>query len=169
MISTEKYLKIEIKKNGLIVKNFEWKNDFQFSCDIFDHPDGKFLWSKTYDIRHLQSSEELFDMRKKRTQLKKQITATQKIVRLDHYYTLNESAQYHSENDEPAYVHNLMQFDERQYKAWYKHGKRHRENGPAIEKTDGRNEYFLNGQPLSKEEFFRIIALKRIKKLKDHE
>lgn len=95
--------------------------------------------------------------------------ATQKIVRLDHSCTLDESAQYHSENDEPAYVHNLMKFDERQYKAWYKHGKRHRENGAAIEKTDGRDEYFLNGQPLSKEEFFRIIALKRIKKLKGHE
>lgn len=73
MISTEKYLKIEFKKNGLIVKNFEWKNDFQFSCDIFDHPNGKFLCSKTYDIRHLQSREELFDMRKKELSLKNRL------------------------------------------------------------------------------------------------
>lgn len=95
--------------------------------------------------------------------------ATQKIVRLDHYCTLDENDKYHSENDEPAYIHNMRQFDKRQYKAWYKHGKRHRENGPAIEKAYGDDEYFLNDQRLTKEEFFRIIALKRIKKIKDHE
>jgi hypothetical protein len=32
------------------------------------------------------------------------------------------------------------------YKQWYKEGKRHRENGPAIEWADGRKKWFKNGQ-----------------------
>ncbi len=30
-------------------------------------------------------------------------------------------------------------------KAWYRNGKLHREDGPAIEEADGSKEWFLNG------------------------
>ena len=32
------------------------------------------------------------------------------------------------------------------HKEWYLHGKRHREDGPAIEYTHGRKGWFLNGK-----------------------
>jgi hypothetical protein len=31
-------------------------------------------------------------------------------------------------------------------KQWYLNGKRHREDGPAIERADGTKEWFLNGK-----------------------
>jgi hypothetical protein len=92
-----------------------------------------------------------------------------KIVDEDSYCTRDENGKYHSDSDQPAYVHDLRSFDKRQYKAWYRHGVRHRENGPAIEKGDGKDEYWLEEKILTKEEFFRILAIKRIKKLEDHE
>ena len=36
---------------------------------------------------------------------------------------------------------------------WYLNGKRHREDGPAIECMDGTKEWFLNGVELTEEEF----------------
>lgn len=38
-------------------------------------------------------------------------------------------------------------------KTWYLNGKRHREDGPAIEFADGTKGCYLNGQRLSEEEF----------------
>lgn len=39
------------------------------------------------------------------------------------------------------------------YKAYYINGKRHREDGPAIVYSDGRKQYCINGVRLSEEEF----------------
>ena len=38
-------------------------------------------------------------------------------------------------------------------KEWYLNGKRHREDGPAIESSNGDKEWYLNGEELSEEEF----------------
>jgi hypothetical protein len=38
-------------------------------------------------------------------------------------------------------------------KFWYLNGKRHREDGPAIECTNGDKHWFLNGECLTEEEF----------------
>jgi hypothetical protein len=39
------------------------------------------------------------------------------------------------------------------YKAWYLYGKRHREDGPAIIQADGTKEWWLNGEFIEKTEF----------------
>ena len=39
------------------------------------------------------------------------------------------------------------------YKAYYEHGKRHRLDGPAVEYHNGRKEYWIDGERLTKEEF----------------
>jgi len=41
-------------------------------------------------------------------------------------------------------------------KYWYKEGNRHREDGPAIECADGRKEYWKNGITWTNEEFCKI-------------
>jgi len=46
-------------------------------------------------------------------------------------------------------------------KAWYKNGLQHREDGPAIECTNGYKEWWLNGNYYSEQEY--IIALRKIK------
>jgi hypothetical protein len=38
-------------------------------------------------------------------------------------------------------------------KYWYINGERHREDGPAVEFTDGHKEWHINGKKLSEEEF----------------
>lgn len=38
-------------------------------------------------------------------------------------------------------------------KLWFLNGKRHREDGPAIEWFDGTQEWYLNGVKLTEEEF----------------
>ena len=38
-------------------------------------------------------------------------------------------------------------------KSWYLNGECHREDGPAIEHADGTKGWYLNGQRLSEEEF----------------
>ena len=50
------------------------------------------------------------------------------------------------------------------YKAWYINGKRHREDGPAIEYVSeteyvsGTKEWFINGHYLSEEQFLQRTA-----------
>ena len=44
--------------------------------------------------------------------------------------------------DGPAYISGG-------YRAWYKDGLRHREDGPAIEYTSGAGEWYLHGKQLS--------------------
>jgi hypothetical protein len=38
-------------------------------------------------------------------------------------------------------------------KHWYLNGKRHREDGPAVEDSNGSKFWFLNDEPLTEEEF----------------
>jgi hypothetical protein len=38
-------------------------------------------------------------------------------------------------------------------KEWYLNGKLHREDGPAVEYSDGTKFWYLNGEELTKEEF----------------
>ena len=38
-------------------------------------------------------------------------------------------------------------------KAWWLNGKRHREDGPAVECTNGDKAWYLNGKELTKAEF----------------
>ena len=44
------------------------------------------------------------------------------------------------------------------YKAWYIHDKRHREDGPAVEYADGSKYWFINDKQLTEEEF-RVYRL----------
>ena len=41
-------------------------------------------------------------------------------------------------------------------KQWFLNGKRHREDGPAIETTNGHKAWYLNGTELSEAEFNNI-------------
>ena len=45
-------------------------------------------------------------------------------------------------------------------KKWYLNGKRHREDGPAVEWADGSKEWYLNGKKL----FSRQLNSKKIQK-----
>ena len=38
-------------------------------------------------------------------------------------------------------------------KGWYRNGKRHREDGPAVEHADGKREWFRQGKELTASEF----------------
>lgn len=50
---------------------------------------------------------------------------------------------------------------------WYQEGELHREDGPAvIRKDSGLKKYFLKGQEMLKEEFIKILAKKRIQKIR---
>ena len=59
--------------------------------------------------------------------------------------------------DGPAYISGG-------YRAWYKDGLRHREDGPAIEYTGGGGEWYLHGKQLSEEEFNEHLKKLEIKK-----
>ena len=47
-------------------------------------------------------------------------------------------------------------------KHWYLNGKRHREDGPAVEREDGTKSWYLNGEEYTEEEF-----LKKTSKVKE--
>ena len=47
------------------------------------------------------------------------------------------------------------------YKVWYKHGKRHREDGPAVDYSNGHKSWYLNGQYLRVRESINDPELKR--------
>ena len=50
-------------------------------------------------------------------------------------------------------------------KLWYLNGKRHREDGPAVECANGYKEWYLNGEKIpcnSQKEFLRLIKLKAL-------
>ena len=38
-------------------------------------------------------------------------------------------------------------------KLWFLNGKRHREDGPAVEDADGTKSWYLNGKKLTEKEF----------------
>ena len=47
-------------------------------------------------------------------------------------------------------------------KEWFLNGKRHRLYGPVIEYPTGYKKWFINGEELTREEFNKLITLKRI-------
>ena len=51
----------------------------------------------------------------------------------------NERGEYHRENGPAVEWSNG-------YKSWYINGKRHREDGPAIEHVEGGKSWFINGK-----------------------
>ncbi len=69
------------------------------------------------------------------------------------YCTFDEAGQFHSYNDEPAILveNHFVTTDTGEqeevfgYKAWYKNGKIHRENAPAIIRNTGEEFYYLEG------------------------
>ena len=46
-----------------------------------------------------------------------------------------------------------VKVDDNGNKFWYTNGKRHREDGPAIEYADGTKYWYINGEKLTEEEF----------------
>jgi len=62
------------------------------------------------------------------------------------YYSDREMTTLHRE-DGPAIEHSDG------CKWWYLNGKRHREDGPAVEWADGDKEWWVNGGPLTEEQF----------------
>jgi hypothetical protein len=73
MSDTAKLLKILIEKNtGYYIRNFDWVEDFEFSCEVVDRY-GKLLWSKKYDLRKLQARDEFIDIREKELRLKNRL------------------------------------------------------------------------------------------------
>jgi hypothetical protein len=58
------------------------------------------------------------------------------------------------------------------YKYWYLNGKRHREDGPAVEWPDGSKSWWINGKNLTEQEFLNrttnnVIDIDGIKVSKD--
>jgi hypothetical protein len=45
-------------------------------------------------------------------------------------------------------------------KKWYLNGKRHREDGPAIEYVDGDKQWWLNDVEYTKQEYYRELVRK---------
>lgn len=46
--------------------------------------------------------------------------------------------------------------------SWYKYGKLHRENGPAVIRHNRIDDYYIEGELLYKEEFYRRLVKRRI-------
>jgi hypothetical protein len=47
-------------------------------------------------------------------------------------------------------------------KEWYLNGKLHREDGPAVERCDGTVNWYLNGEILTEQEFLKRTAKETI-------
>jgi hypothetical protein len=71
-----------------------------------------------------------------------------------------KDGKYHRE-DGPAIEDLSVPSGALPYKAWYKNGKHHRVGGPAIEYSSGTKEWWLNGKP-HREDGPAIIASYRI-------
>jgi hypothetical protein len=47
-------------------------------------------------------------------------------------------------------------------KFWYLHDQRHREDGPAIQHFSGLKEWWLQGKQYSEKEYWRVVKLKAL-------
>ena len=70
----------------------------------------------------------------------------------------NEQGQLHRE-DGPA-----IEWSDG-YKEWYINGERHREDGPAVEWTSGYKEWHINDIVYSEQEFNDFFLKKRLKRI----
>jgi hypothetical protein len=51
------------------------------------------------------------------------------------------------------------------YKAWFLNGKRHREDGPAIEYSNGDKSWYINGISYNEQEYKYEIRSRKLKQL----
>ena len=85
------------------------------------------------------------------------------IVTQDEYGNIeyvNEKGVYHRE-DGPA-----LEYSDG-YKAWYINGKRHREDGPAIIFSNGETSYYLNNNYYTKEDWEAEVAKLKLERIKN--
>ena len=73
---------------------------------------------------------------------------------------INENGEWHRE-DGPAIIRTNG------YEAWYINGKSHREDGPARIWSDGDGWYFLNGIEYTKEDWELEVAKLKLERIKD--
>jgi len=78
--------------------------------------------------------------------------------------TLNKGAQLHSFDDKPAIKYLRKWGDKNSFakKEWYQNGKRHRENGAAIEYASGLKEYWYEGKKYSKKEYEDLMNFNNV-------
>ena len=57
-----------------------------------------------------------------------------------HLYWRNKNGELHRDGDKPAVIYAYG------YLGWFQNGERHRSCGPAVIRSDGRNEWWINGQ-----------------------
>jgi hypothetical protein len=50
-------------------------------------------------------------------------------------------------------------------KIWYLHGKLHRENGPAIEYANGDKAWYLEGKEIKEKDFEKAVKLYKLSKI----
>ena len=67
---------------------------------------------------------------------------------------------WHRDNDLPAVVYKN---DEANF--WYHFGKQHRLNGPAVERLNGNNEYWIYNKLVTKEEHDLLRDIMKLKEL----
>ena len=48
------------------------------------------------------------------------------------------------------------------HKYWYLNGERHREDGPAVEHPDGHKSWYLNGKLYSKKDYYKELVKRGI-------
>ena len=79
-----------------------------------------------------------------------------KVINVGNIYYYNENDVLHREDGPAIELTNG-------YKSWYKNGKYHREDGPAIEYANSDKEYFYNGIYYSEiktnEDWVRFVKL----------
>jgi hypothetical protein len=76
----------------------------------------------------------------------------------------NEQGKRHKE-DGPAIEWNDGDFIGEKW--WYFNGKRHREDGPAIEYPNGNKEWFLNDTEYSEQDYYHEVAKIKLKRILD--
>ena len=78
-------------------------------------------------------------------------------IGVPHYY---KGYLIHKE-DGPAIIHNSGN------KEWYIEGRRHRINRSAIEFSNGTKSWFLNGIKYSEDEYWKVLNIKKKRKILD--
>jgi hypothetical protein len=72
----------------------------------------------------------------------------------------NEQGKRHRE-DGPAVEWNIGD------KSWWINGKRHREDGPAVETTRGRKFWYLNDKNYSEDDYYQEVTKIKLKRILD--
>ena len=80
--------------------------------------------------------------------------------------TTDSSGNYNSINGFPA----VIDYSQRHVFEWFKHGKRHNDNGPAVIRKDDMVEWWINGKMHSEQsykDFFKDVDVDQKKNLTD--